>query len=238
MPYEDKLTITQSIIRRNLREYSGHCVVSLSGGKDSTLVLHLVKSFYVHPPVIFNDTGVEYPETLQFIQNLARWWDLQITATKAETTFWKCVKQMGFFPKVKNNRSNGKGNICCYHLKEKPYMLAMKQNRWDCVFTGITAPESHQRRILAMTHGTCYTTKNEGIHKVHPILYWTEGDVWQYTLEHNLPVNPLYWKGADRVGCATCTAYKTWKEQLSLLNPKLYQLVCTRLHELEGADRP
>lgn len=238
LPYKEKLAITQTIVERNLRDYQDRCVASLSGGKDSTLVTHLVLSVAPNTPVIFEDTGVEYPETTQFIRELVKLWEIRLTITKAETTFWKCVNQMGFFPRVKNNRDNHKGNICCYHLKEKPYLLAMKRNNWTCIFTGTTAPESHQRRILAMTHGTCYTTKNEGIHKVHPILYWTEGDVWQYTLENSLPVNPLYWKGADRVGCATCTAYKVWKEQLSLLNPKLYQLVCSRLRELEGADRP
>ena len=69
LPFKDKLAITRTIVERNIRDYRGRYVVSLSGGKDSTLVLHLVKSFNFHPPVVFNDTGVEYPETLQFLQN-------------------------------------------------------------------------------------------------------------------------------------------------------------------------
>jgi 3'-phosphoadenosine 5'-phosphosulfate sulfotransferase (PAPS reductase)/FAD synthetase len=42
------------------------------------------------------------------------------------------------------------------------------------------------------------------------------------------PINPLYARGADRVGCSTCTAFIDWEKQLGLLNPKLYTLVKER----------
>jgi len=235
MSLEDKLAITKVIIERNLRDYEGHCVVSFSGGKDSQLVLYIALSIDPTVPVIFNNTGVEYPETVRFIRELSVAWDFTLVETHPSRTFWDCIQDRGF-PKTKNNRSNHKSNICCYHLKEKPNLLAMRSHGWACVFTGVTAPESWQRQMLALTHGTCYTMKNENIHKVHPILYWMDYEVRGYLLARGVQINPLYLHPSgtvDRVGCSTCTAFATWEKQLSAVNPKLYQLVKSRKDALE-----
>src|SRR3990170_7846672 len=101
LPFLDKLALTKVIVERNLRDYAGRSVVSLSGGKDSTLVLHLVRSVNPSVPVVFNNTGVEYPETVRFVHQLAVDWNLDLEETTPDITFWKCVSTTGCFPKVK-----------------------------------------------------------------------------------------------------------------------------------------
>jgi 3'-phosphoadenosine 5'-phosphosulfate sulfotransferase (PAPS reductase)/FAD synthetase len=67
--------------------------------------------------------------------------------------------------------------------------------------------------------------KKEGICKIKPILWWTESEVWDFIHKENLPINPIYSRGADRVGCMPCTAHKFWKSQLAKTNPKLFKRI-------------
>ena len=47
-------------------------VVCWSGGKDSTVVLHLSRILWPNIPVVYVDTGVEFPESIQFVTSLAQ----------------------------------------------------------------------------------------------------------------------------------------------------------------------
>lgn len=41
-------------------------------------------------------------------------------------------------------------------------------------------------------------------HQVNPVLSWTDQEIWDYIQNHNLPPNPLYSMGSERVGCWCC----------------------------------
>ena len=59
---EDKIAITQVRIREWYEHWNGQVYVSFSGGKDSTVLLHLVRQMYPEVPAVYCDTGLEYPE--------------------------------------------------------------------------------------------------------------------------------------------------------------------------------
>ena len=59
---EDKITIAQIRIREWYEHWDGQVYVSFSGGKDSTVLLHLVRQMYPEVPAVYCDTGLEYPE--------------------------------------------------------------------------------------------------------------------------------------------------------------------------------
>ena len=111
--------------------------------------------------------------------------------------------------------------------------LAIRQHGFDAVIDGTTAAESRQRTLRAVSHGDCFHHIAWNVQKVKPILWWTEADVWEYTRALRLPVNPLYGEGSRRVGCMTCTAYKRWEVEMSLLTPKLYRIIKARMDPYE-----
>lgn len=231
MPFEDKLPITQVIIDRNLRDFGKDVAVGWSGGKDSTIVLYMVIQKFPQVPVIFNNTGIEYPETINYIRRMTKEWNLNLIETKPIKSFFRCVEEYGW-PKGKSNRKTGvtgyKSARCCYYLKERPATLIYRELGIKGIFTGITASENRNRQFGAIKRGTCYNLKKESWKIIHPILYWTEDNVWQYITFHKLPMNDVYSKGCDRCGCSCCTAFLSWESQLSKMNPKLYQMVKLR----------
>lgn len=228
-PFSVKVAETKEIIAHHFEEFGNKVAVAFSGGKDSEVVLWLCLQVNPVVPVVFNNTGVEYPETVRFVARLADEWNLNLTVTHPKKSFWDCVEQYGFPQETKRRGLKFKKNrpYCCYWLKEKPMLLTIRSNGWLGYFTGETASESYNRMMWAK-RGICIHLKKERICKIKPILWWTEDEVWQFIKDNGLPFNQTYLKGAERVGCMPCTAYKTWEVQMQKVNPKLYRLIKLR----------
>ena len=69
LPLEAKVAMTKLRIREWVNEFGIDGVyVSFSGGKDSTVLLHIVREIYPDIPAVFSDTGLEYPEIREFVK--------------------------------------------------------------------------------------------------------------------------------------------------------------------------
>ena len=66
LPLGAKVLMTQARIREWYDHYDGNVCVSFSGGKDSTVLAHLVHDLYPEVPLVFCNTGLEYPEIQKF----------------------------------------------------------------------------------------------------------------------------------------------------------------------------
>lgn len=65
-PLSAKVKLSKLRIKEWYEHYQGKVYISFSGGKDSTVLLHLVKEMYPDVPSVFCDTGLEYPEVREF----------------------------------------------------------------------------------------------------------------------------------------------------------------------------
>lgn len=68
MPLEFKILMTKQRIQSWLERWNGNCHVSFSGGKDSTVLLHIARSVLPGMKAVFCDTGLEYPEIREFVK--------------------------------------------------------------------------------------------------------------------------------------------------------------------------
>lgn len=69
LPLERKIQITQTRIIEWYQHYGGNVCVSFSGGKDSTVLLHIARKLYPDIPAVFSNTGLEYPEIQRFVKS-------------------------------------------------------------------------------------------------------------------------------------------------------------------------
>jgi len=226
-PIEQKLEIARGVIEQHFQEFQPEeCFVAWSGGKDSTLMLYLIRQVYPQVLVVFNDTGVEHPETLDFVDELSRLWGLNLTILHPAMSFWQCVERYGFPPPSRFKTGDKKTGTprCCFHLKEKPVIQFIKEMQMKASFIGVTAWESWGRRITAGKLGYCHFSKVYGLCRVKPILCFRPDEIWFLTKEWQLPVNAIYQK-AERCGCMPCTGHIGWEKQIARINPKLYMLI-------------
>ena len=66
LPLEGKVALAERRIREWYEHWEGDVYISFSGGKDSTVLLDIVKRLYPDVPAVFVDTGLEYPEIRSF----------------------------------------------------------------------------------------------------------------------------------------------------------------------------
>lgn len=184
-------------------------VIAFSGGKDSLIVLDLVRQIRPDIEAVFCNTGNEYKETVPYARSFEN-----VTELHPEKSFMQCFKEYGL-PQMKS-KAKSHGNQCCNWLKEKPATEYYLNVGVDLVFTGLTSDESRNRMMFLKRMGHTYFYKRDKYNKCHPIYNWSEEEVWLYIKMNKLAYNPIYDMGIPRCGCRYCTAYLSWKEVTAL----------------------
>lgn len=81
-----------SVVPSNkITTFSFEIYVSFSGGKDSTVLLHLVRRLYPDTPAVFFDTGLEYPELRNFVKSVEN-----VVWIKPKLTFRQVIERFGY----------------------------------------------------------------------------------------------------------------------------------------------
>lgn len=91
LPLQQKVNLTKRRIEQFYTELNGKIYVSFSGGKDSTVLLHLVRSMYPETKAVFCNTGLEYPEIISFVKKV---WN--VTWLTPKTSFVKVIEKYGY----------------------------------------------------------------------------------------------------------------------------------------------
>lgn len=92
LPLKAKVLMTQQRIREWVREYGTDGIyISFSGGKDSTVLLHLVRGLYPDIEAVFVNTGLEYPEIQKFVMTFDN-----VTILRPKMRFDEVIKKFGY----------------------------------------------------------------------------------------------------------------------------------------------
>ena len=157
--------------------------VAFSGGKDSVVILDLVKRSGVKYDAHYNITGIDPPELYYFIRDNFP----EVERHRPETTIWKLiVKKM--MPPTRRVR------YCCEHLKERG-----GQDR--TVVTGIRWAESSRRSNRRIVEAFFRDSRK---FYINPIIDWSDEDVWEYIKTRGIAYCSLYDEGFKRLGCIGC----------------------------------
>lgn len=219
---QDKVRI--AIDRLKAFEPTDGYYVAYSGGKDSEVILDLVKKSGCKFDAHYNVTSVDAPETVYFIRNEHPEviWEFPKDKDGKVITMWSLIPQRKM-PPTQFVR------YCCQELKEGGGMSRV-------VVTGVRWAESVKRKknrglvnigntkknnlVLNLDNDDakrmveqCYRTQKT---LVNPIIDWTDADVWEYIKTNNLKYNPLYDKGYKRVGCVGCPMSSKQAQELEM----------------------
>lgn len=169
--------------------------VSYSGGKDSLAVLQLVDECLEDYEIMFADTGLEFPETLDNVKQVAEHYGKELRTASAGDSFWDSISVFG--PPTMDTR------WCCKICKLGPITRLIDENyEGGCLsFIGQRQYESHARSISKKVWKNPWVGNQVG---ASPIQEWTALHIWLYLFRVKTPYNPAYEKGYDRMGCWLC----------------------------------
>lgn len=178
------------------------CTVALSGGKDSLATLLLVKDVVKDPKILFVDTGLEFPETIEHTERVARGLGAELITEHAEDAFWQAFEYFG--PPGRDYR------WCCKTCKLGPTAKLIRERFPEgCItFLGQRKYESDQRFRQPRIWENPWVPGQIG---VSPIKDWAAMYVWLYLLSKGAEANQLYHDGLERIGCWLCPSSELWE---------------------------
>ena len=193
-------------------------------GKDSTALLWLArKAFLGHVPfpLVHVDTTFKIPSMIEYRDQLVREWGLELLVGRNEAV----LNEGTTFPAGRATRVE-----CCGTLKKDALRQVLDVRGFTGVIVGVRRDEeptrAKERYFSPRDRDMNWRVEDqppelwdqfntdfpEGAHvRIHPLLHWTELNVWEYIEAEGIPVIPLYFADAHgeryrSLGCYPCTA--------------------------------
>lgn len=199
--------------------YGKPLLITISGGKDSSICLELAKRSGIPFEVMHNHTTADAPETVYFVRD-----DFK----RLESQGIKCTRN---YPVYKGKRTS------MWDLIPKKLMPPTRLVRYCCdvlkegggkdrfIVTGVRWAESAKRAKNRGIYEANHKEKEKSIilsndnteerrlfenctikakRVCNPIVDWADEDVWDYIQSEHITTNPLYQEGFKRVGCIGC----------------------------------
>lgn len=186
---KDKVRKAHDVIKKALKKYpSDKIVVAWTGGKDSTVLLHLVRSVMRNSltlPVMFNDSTMEFDEIYDFVKKITEEWNLNLIVMKHLDEDLEKFHKTRDIEKKKEMSRIMKINAINDFLKKHKISAFMAGIRWD----------EHTARSKEK-----YFSPRPAHARIHPILHFTENDIWEYIKTYKVPYVKLYDRGYRSLG--------------------------------------
>jgi len=173
-----------------LERFQGRIVLSSSFGAQAAVSLHMVTRQWADIPVVLIDTGYLFPETYQFIDALTERLALNLKVYRAELSpAWLEARHDKLW-------EQGLEGIELYNriTKIEPMQRALEELQAQSWIAGLRRQQSSTRQNLEVL-----ALRNQRV-KVHPLIDWTDRDVFRYLKQYDLPYHPLWEQGYVSIG--------------------------------------
>lgn len=222
--YQQALERSKTLIRHAMAQAPGTSVIAFSGGTDSLVLVNIIYNLgyegagFETPPLIFCDTGMEYPETRPFVEEVSRRYQAELIIAQPkrgpleqwEARGWPFLGKLPARKWMQKHRGRNFGfrldvTSCCYHMKIAPVRRLLKAQGYRLKFAGTRgAQDDLLRSMRAHKDGAIYRERQSGTFQCNPLIGWTDEMVLAYTADQELPRHPLKQRGIKTTGCMYC----------------------------------
>lgn len=185
-------------ILKSIAQMKGEKIVfSTSLSAEDQVITHMIFSLNLDIEIFTLDTGRMFPETYQTLQKTLEKYQKEIKVYfPAAEEVEELMTEKGaysFYDSVENRKQ------CCEIRKVKPLKRSLQgKTIW---ITGIRSEHSQIRTEMRKIEWD----ESNNITKIHPLLHWSNDEVWTYLKANNVPYNGLHEKGFISIGCQPCT---------------------------------
>lgn len=186
----------EDILHAGLRFWAGGIALVSSFGADAAVLLHMAAEINPHVPVLFVDTSMLFPQTLEYQTRLAA--DLGLTD----------VRRIGLAKEELRQRDPmgalhlRDADACCALRKVEPLNRALEL--FQASITGRKRFQAATRTDMAV-----FQRDAAGRVKINPLAGWSARDLSDYRARHDLPPHPMVARGYPSIGCVPCTSSVT-----------------------------
>jgi len=177
--------------------YRGRIVLACSfGGPAGMVLVDLVarRANGLGVPVYFIDTGLLFPETYALVERVRERYGIDPLPVRSEVTLEAQAAQNGAALWDRDP------DRCCAIRKVEPQRAFLAG--YSAWITGLRREQTAER---AGARPIEWDDRSGGLAKISPLVDWTDADVWNYVVEHDVPYNSLHDTGYPSIGCAPCT---------------------------------
>ena len=241
----DELENRSVYIIREAHCHFANVAILWSMGKDSTLLLALCRKAFVGRvpfPVIHIDTGRKFECMYAFREKWTKEWNLNLIVARNTS---EAAKSINHADKLS----------CCNLLKTEALKQVVSKHNFDAIMLairrdehGIRAKERHfsprdkdfrwnyeDQPPKLWDFFESKAEQNTHI-RIHPLLDWTELDVWRYIKRENIPIVELYFskhgKRYRSIGCTPCC--EPVESDARNIDDIIRELENTRIRERQG----
>lgn len=182
--FRTRLSESERIIAQALEKMRSP-LVAFSAGKDSSVVLHLVRAQAPETRAAWGDEEWNLPETLVLVNT---------TPNLIRTAF---PDEHAEFFKVWQDTAPPGGTILIDRTQYTEWDYQRKLIGNDGTFLGLRMEENSKRRLHLKRRGALFFCERHGVWECNPIAQWTVEDVWTYIMSRNVPYNAAYDKLAE-----------------------------------------
>ena len=184
----------QDLLRWAAETFPGRVAAISALQRAGTVICHMVGSLELKIPILFVDTGVNFPETLATRDAIAESYGLDIRTLTPEQSMDEQSEELGVLYVTPEGQKE-----CCRLRKIEP--LRAVADQYDCLIGSLRRSEGGQRSFCPMLAAD----PEMNVVRVNPMVNFEDGHLDSYIDEHTVILNPLLSQGYPTISCNRCT---------------------------------